>query len=124
MSIDDKIKNELESQASEIDNILAEEQGLADFVLGSVRSSLKGWFIVVNIVTLIVSGVMIWSGYEFVMADLVKEQIYWGVWLLVSLNAQIALKQWIWAEMSRSSIIREVKRVELAVSRQLAQLKP
>ena len=124
MSIDDKIKSELESQASEIDQILAEEQGIADFVLGSVRSSLKGWFLVANVITLLVTAVMIWSGYEFVMAESTKEQIYWAVWLLVSLNAQIALKQWIWSEMTRASIIREVKRVELAVSRQLAQLKP
>lgn len=121
MNIDEKIKRELAEQSTEIDNILAEEKGLSDFIMGSVRSSLKGWFIVVNLITLVATAGMFWTGYEFYNAADISQQIFWGVCFLTSLMMQIALKQWIWSEMTRASLIREIKRVELSVSRKLEQ---
>lgn len=118
MNIDEKIKRELTQQSSEIDNLLAEEKGLSDFIMGSIRSSLKSWFIVVNLITLVATLAMFWAGYEFYNTVQVNQQIFWGVCFLTSLMVQIALKQWIWSEMTRASLIREIKRVELSVSRQ------
>ncbi|WP_158968870.1 DUF6768 family protein [Paraglaciecola sp. L3A3] len=123
MNIDEKIKKELSDQALEIDSILAEEKGITDFVLGSVRSSLKGWFILVNIVILLVSVVLVWSGYEFFTAQDTQQQIFWGVCFIATLIVQVAGKQWIWAEMSRASTIREIKRLELSMQRHFDNLK-
>ncbi|MDU0355077.1 DUF6768 family protein [Paraglaciecola aquimarina] len=122
MNIDEKIKRELEQQSTEIDKILAEEQGIGDFVLGSIRNSLKGWFILINLIVIVVTAVMFWTGYQFVQAQVVEQQIFWAVWFLASLIVQVALKQWIWAEMSRSSLIREIKRVELTMERSVKSL--
>ncbi|MGJ8682596.1 DUF6768 family protein [Paraglaciecola sp.] len=123
MNIDEKIKRELNEQSSEIDEILAEEKGIMDFVVGSYRSSLKIWFIIVNVGIAIMTGVFIWAGYEFFNAGNVSDQIFWGVCFLTAFIVQVAGKQWIWAEMSRSSLIREIKRVELTLNRHLDQLK-
>ncbi|MCF2946928.1 hypothetical protein L0668_02340 [Paraglaciecola aquimarina] len=122
MNIDQKIKNELSDQAAEIDTILAEEKGLFDFIVGSYRGSLKGWFVAVNFVILLVSGVLFWTGYEFFSARTVDQQVFWGVCFIAALVVQVAGKQWIWAEMSRSSLMREIKRVELTLNRHLDKL--
>lgn len=121
MNIDQKIKQALEQETSDVDRILAEEKGITDFVLGSFRSSLKTWFVLVNIITLLMTAVLMWTAFEFFTAEIAQEQSYWGICFLASLLGQIALKQWIWAEMSRSSLMREIKRVEWSLSRMLTQ---
>ncbi len=116
MSLDDKIKQELEKELPNVEKIMAKEQGLFDMLFATFNSSMRGWVIAVNVVTLIVSGLMIWTGYEFFVAD-DSQQMFWGMCLLICLNAQIALKQWIWSEMRRHSLMREIKRLELAIAR-------
>lgn len=123
MNIDEKIKKELSEQATEIDEILAEEKGLFDFVMGSFRSNLKGWFVLINIIIGLNTLVMFWTGYNFFNSLVVTDQVFWGVCFLSSLIFQVAGKQWIWAEMTRTSMVREIKRVELNLSRQVAQFK-
>ena len=117
MSLDDRIKRELENEAESIDEILNDKQGLFDMVAGSFKSGLGRWVVLINIVILIVTGLMIWSGYEFFVATELDGRIFWGVCLAVSATAQIAMKQWVWMEMNRSSLLREIKRVEIAVAK-------
>ncbi len=58
---------------------------------------------------------MIWAGYEFITAANVDERVFAGVWLVVTLGMQIGLKQWTWMEVNRGSLLREIKRLEVAV---------
>ncbi|PCJ50275.1 MAG: hypothetical protein COA74_03370 [Gammaproteobacteria bacterium] len=123
MNLDEKIKAELESEANEIDKILIDDQSLFDMVKGSFRGGMKRWMIAVNVVILPVSVVMVWTGYRFFTSDNLDGYTYWGVCLLLSAYAQIAMKQWVWMEMGRTSLMREIKRVEVEVSRLSEQLK-
>lgn len=115
MNIDDRIKQELESEAEEIDQILNEKQGMLDMAGGVFKSGLRRWVFIVGICTLIVSGLMIWAGYEFYVAETADARIFSGVWLIVTLAMQIALKQWTWMEVNRTSLLREIKRLEVSV---------
>lgn len=115
MNLDNRIKDALADEADSIDEILNDKQGLFDMVLGTFKSGLGVWVWAVNIITLIVTGLMVWSGYEFFTASQQADQVYWGICTLITLSAQIALKQWIWMEMNRGSLLREIKRVEIAV---------
>ncbi|WP_444996650.1 DUF6768 family protein [Aliikangiella sp. IMCC44359] len=123
MNIDEKIKQELETEQREFDDIIGEKQGLWDLAFSPLKGGLRGWFIAVNIITLVVTGFMFWTGYEFFIAKQINNQIFWGVCFLMTLNAQIALKQWVWMEMNRGSLMREVKRVEVAIAKLGEQLK-
>jgi uncharacterized membrane protein YdjX (TVP38/TMEM64 family) len=78
---------------------------------------MRRWMILINIIIMLVTVVMVWTGYRFFTAIESQEHIFWGVCLILSAIAQIAMKQWVWMEMNRSSIMREIKRVELVVSR-------
>lgn len=123
MSLDDRIKQELESEANKIDEILNDKQGMFDMVLGSFKSGLGGWVILINVVILLVTGLMFWSGYEFFVAIDMEAQVFWGVCLIIAATAQIAMKQWVWMEMNRSSLLREIKRVEIAVAKLATKIK-
>lgn len=122
MNIDEKIKQELEGAEANFDSITHQQEGLMNMVLGSFQGGLGRWVFVVYFVTLVVSGLMIWSGYGFFTAADLQGQLFWGICLLISLFCQVALKQWAWIEMGRSSILREIKRLEIEVSRLSAKL--
>jgi hypothetical protein len=117
MNLDERIKKELETEAEVIDEILNDKQGIFDLVAGSFKSGLGVWVVLINIVILVVTGLMIWSGYEFFIAEQLDDRIFWGVCLVISAVAQIAMKQWVWMEMQRSSLLREIKRVEIAIAK-------
>lgn len=117
MSIDDKIKRELEDEARDLDSLLVDRQGMIEMGLGAFKGGLGRWIVLIAVITLMVTVAMVWCGYQFVVAPSVDDRVFWGVWLIVSLSAQIAMKQWTWMEARRVSILREIKRVEVAVER-------
>jgi hypothetical protein len=45
------------------------------------------------------------------------DRVFWGVLALAALHAVSMLKLWFFMEMNRNSVIREVKRVEIALNR-------
>lgn len=115
MNIDERIKKELESENEQLDKILAHEPGLFNQVAGIFKGSMKGWVIMVNISIMIVTGLMFWSGYEFFTAQNVDDRIFWGVLVVVTLTAQVSLKEWLFSEMRRNTLMREIKRLELSI---------
>jgi len=115
-NLDSRIKEELERETSEIDALLAKEGGLPDMVSAAFKGSLRRWVWVTSVIILPISALMVWCGYEFFTADSSDEQAFWGFCLIISAMAQIALKQWQWMEMNRASMMREIKRLELAVA--------
>ena len=112
MDLDKKIKQELNQQTPEIEAILMRDQGLFDMLFATFRSNMRGWMIWVNIVVLVVSGFMLYCGYQFFTAT-PEEQMFWGMCTMMLLFIQGMTKQWIFMEVNRSSIMRELKRLEL-----------
>lgn len=117
MNLDSKIKKELESEAAEIDRILAkqDDSGLFAMLGSSFRSNMRWWFILMNVITIILTVLMFWCGYNFFTAG-DPSYVYWGFLMVVAFQVQIAAKQWIMNEMNRNNISREIKRVELAIA--------
>lgn len=122
MSLDDRIKRELESEAEKIDDILNDKTGIYDLATLSLKGGLGKWMIMLNICVFIVAGLMLWCGYEFFFAESVDERVYWGVYSIVTLNIMMGLKAMNWNEANRISVLREVKRVEISVSRLSSQI--
>lgn len=121
--IDDKIRRELEGEASAIDELLAKEGGMPDMVSAAFKGGMRRWLWLTGIITLVVTGLMFWCIYEFFVAPTSEDQLFWGFCSLAAMTAQIALKQWQWMEMNRASLMREVKRLELAVATLAARRK-
>lgn len=111
----DRIMRELEKETSEIDELLASRQGLPDLVSAALTGSMRRWVWAVGFATLIVSGLFIWAGVNFYQAETLDDRLFWAVWFILGVLAQVTLKQWQWMEMNRSHMMREIKRLELAV---------
>lgn len=117
MNFDEKLKRELENEANDIDQILVNNEGLFDLLLGSFKGGMRRWIILFNVVAIVATILLFWTGYRFYHAMDVQQQIFWGVCFLVSFNVASFIKNWFFMEMNRSSLMREIKRVELAVAK-------
>lgn len=115
--IDNRIKAELEKDTAAIDALLAEDGGMPDMVAAAFKGSMRRWVWVTSVVTVLATAVMVWCGFEFYNAETPDTRIFWGVWFIASAMAQVAMKQWQWMEMNRASLMREIKRLELAVAK-------
>lgn len=115
MNIDERIKQELENENKQLDEILAQDPGLFTMLGATLKGGLKRWVILINVITLLVTGFMFWSGYHFFVAQNLDDRVFWGVILIVLGMMQISLKEWLFSEMRRNSILREIKRLELAI---------
>jgi len=116
VNLDDRIKSELEAETAEIDQMLAKEGGLPDMVSAAFKGSLRRWVWATSVIILPITALMVWSGYEFFTAVTLDDRVFWGFCTLLSGLPQIALKQWQWMEMNRASMMREIKRLEIAVA--------
>jgi len=104
---DDIIKRELEEESSEIDELLASDDGLPDIAVAKFKSNIRRWM------WAMVTGLLLWASYNFYVATTVDERLFWGVWFIIGVMVLITLKQWRWMEINRSSMMREIKRFEL-----------
>lgn len=117
MNIDERIKRELEQDTDRIDEILAERDSLLDRLKPAYRGGLKRYVYLTTVIALALTALILWSGFRFFTASSAEDLVYWGVILIVVLLAQVATKLWIWMEMHRASMVRETKRLEIAVAR-------
>lgn len=113
MNIDDKITQALEAEAKHLEPMLLDDKGLFSRLLPIYRGGMRRWVWLVNGLALLTSALMLWSGYEFYVAVQINQQVFWGVCLIVTLQLQIGLKNWLFMEMNRASLAREMKRLEI-----------
>lgn len=116
MNIDDKIIQALDAEAKRLAPLLVDNKGLFSRLLPIYRGGMRRWVWLVNGLALLTSGLMFWSGYAFYLADTIELQLFWGVWLIVSLQLQMGLKNWLFMEMNRASLLRELKSIEIKLS--------
>jgi hypothetical protein len=116
MTLDTDIKQQLARQAAELDNLMREEQGLDKVLSAGFKGGLGAIMTVAYIIALLLAVAIFYCGYQFLIAE-AEQQVYWGVLLLLAFQAQVGTKLWIWLETNRSSTLRELKRLELAMQK-------
>ena len=118
MNLDDKISQALAQESQEVDKLLVtENNGLFAMLFATWRGGMRYWVLMINVLTLSFTGLLFWSGYQFWIAQISNQQIFWGVVFLAVMQVQISLKMWLFMEMNRMSAVREIKRVEIALAR-------
>lgn len=114
-NFDKNIEQELAAQAFQLDQLMREEQGLGPMIRSGFNGGLRPLMIIAYGLALLLAVAIVYCGYQFLTVD-TAQQSYWGVWLVLAFQAQMGTKIWIWLEMNRSSTMREIKRLELAVT--------
>mgnify|MGYP000462158838 CR=1 FL=1 len=115
VSIDERIKAELERDSARLDEIFTDTGGLNTMVWDAFRGGLRGWMWAVATVTVLLFVLLAFLLYQFVMADTVIDKISWGVWSIVTLMSAMGFELWSWMQINRVATRREIKQMELAL---------
>ena len=122
MNLDDKISQSLKQEAKEIDQLMAQDDGLFAMLGGIFKGSMRGWVVIVNLFAIGFSALFIWCAYQAWIATSIDDRVLWGIGFIAALQVQIALKMWLFMEMGRNSTVREIKRVEIELARMKQEL--
>jgi hypothetical protein len=67
------------------------------------------------LLTLVFFALTVWCIVRFAGAADVDERLLWGLGALMGIHAVSMLKLWFFMEMNRNSVLREIKRLEIAL---------
>lgn len=113
--IDEIIKEALTQEEAKFYDEL-EEQNLLQ-MLGGVFKGKLGWLVVVmNITIVVVFGLFIYCVIQFFNTEDTNELIRWSVAGTFCMIAVSMLKLFVWMQMDKNSLLRELKRLEFQVS--------
>lgn len=113
--IDDLIKETLTQEEAKFYDALEEQNLLGK--LGEVYKGKMGWLaVVMNIMQLIILVLMIYSMVQFFETEVTNELIKWGSAAFLCMLFLSMMKLYIWMQMDKNDILRELKRLELQIA--------
>ena len=119
--IDELIKETLNQEEAKFYDEL-EEQNLIG-KLGEVFKSKMGWLaIIMNVVHLVIFGLLMYCIVQFFGTNETNELIKWASAGFLCMIAMGMLKLYIWMQMDKNDILREMKRLELQIATLFSKL--
>jgi len=119
--LDRAIRESLSAEDLELFDRLGADQALHRQVLGTFEGRLR-WFNIAGwIAGLALFALALMLGRQFVYAEAVEDMIRWGAAAALALAGVALIKIWFWLELQKTSILREVKRLEVQVASLAAQ---
>ena len=113
--IDKLIKNALtEEEAKFYDEL--DEQNLFGMIGGVFSGKLKWLLILMNIVTVFAFIGLIYCIAQFVNTDVTNELIKWGILGMFFMLMMSMIKLFVWLQMDKNALLREIKRLELQLA--------
>lgn len=116
--IDELIKESLSTEEAQFYDEL-EEQNLFG-KLGGIHRGKLGWLVVImNIVHVVIFGLFIYCLVQFFQSfdeDATNALIYWASAGFLCMIAMGMIKLFVWMQMDKNDILRELKRLELQVA--------
>ena len=113
--IDEMIKEALTQEEAKFYDELGEQNMMGK--LGGVFKGKMAWLaIVMNIANLGVLGFLIYCLIGFFNTDVTQELIKWGLGVMASLACMSMIKLYVWMQMDKNDVLRELKRLELQIS--------
>ena len=111
---DDKLAKALETGET-IE--LPEEENLLQMLAHTFRSKLRWMMILLYIEGFAICGVIIWAAFRLYAAQEIKQMIVYSMTIVLCAVVMVIIKVVGWQQMSRVSIMREIKRLELQLVR-------
>ena len=113
-NFDARMQAKLNAQTEELDKLMRKDDNLASLIQGGFKTGLSTIMAITYAVAIVLAVVIFYSAYQY-FAVSASDKSFWGMVLLLSFQAQVATKLWIWLEMNRSSTIKEIKRLQLFI---------
>jgi hypothetical protein len=113
--VDQLIKEALTSEEAKFYDHLDEQNMLQMF--GGVFDGKNKWLIVImNVMTFVALGFLIYCIVQFLNVEDTNMLIKWAAGGMICMMMMSMIKVFIWMQMDKNSVIRELKRLELQVS--------
>ena len=113
--IDKLIKDTLSEEEAKFYDEL-DEQNVFQMLIGVFNGKNKWIMYMMNLVTLIFFGLFVYCLVQFFNTDVTNELIKWGFGVIIFLLGVSMLKVYVWMQMDKNALIRELKRLELQIS--------
>ncbi len=113
--IDQIIKDTLTQEEATFYDELGEQNLLQ--MLGGIFQTKYSWLIIImNIVSLMMFGLSIYCAIQFLNTNNTNELIKWGAVFAICWSFISMIKLFVWMQMDKNAILRELKRLELQVA--------
>lgn len=103
-----------EGDDAAIEQSLGEKNVLVE-TLGALKGPESGWNIMIWITVMIFCGLLFFCIYKFFHVETVKMQIFYAAGAVLCNSAQIAFKLWFHMRLNRHKLLREIRRLQLAI---------
>jgi len=114
--LDDRIRRALESD-SDVDPALLPEDPSVWSMIGTIFRGRNGWMgFVAFLYVFVFMGLAVWFGFSFFGTEALGAKLGWGLGAVACFMAVGHLKLWMYMEMNKRALLREVKRMELQVA--------
>ncbi len=114
-NIDKLIRETLsESEVRFYDDL--EEKNLIGKLVGASKGK-TGWLVVVmSIVNVLIFALFVYCILQFFKADEIKVYIKWACGAFLAFTSMAMMKLYVWMQMDKNDLLREIKRLELQIS--------
>jgi hypothetical protein len=114
-NIDELIKSTLSKEEAQFYDELGEQNLLGK--IGEVYRGRLGWLaVIMNVVHLLIFGAFVYCLVQFFSTDEIKELITWSSAGFLCMIAMGMLKLYVWMQIDKNDILREMKRLELQLA--------
>ncbi len=113
--IDDLIKEALTKEEAKFYTEL-DEQNLFQMLGGLFDGKMKWLILLMNVIIIGVFGLFIYCAIQFFDTEVTNELIKWGIAGTFCMLIVSMLKLFLWNQMDKNSLKRELKRIELQIS--------
>jgi len=114
MNFDQQLKQELEA---EVDSLILDDEGIYERMTGVFNTGIRRWIILIYLVAILVGILVFWTGYNFFIRVDWDQPLFWGIAFILTMTMQGFIKNFLFMEANRNSIMREIKRLEIALMR-------
>ncbi len=113
--IDEMIRQALSEEEAKFYDDLG-EQSVPEMVGGLFKGKNRWFTILTFVIQPIMFGLAVYCAIKFFNTEDLRTMMIWGLGIIVSLLSSTMLKVFLWMQMDKNAIIREVKRLELQVA--------
>jgi len=119
--IDTLIKETLSEDDAKFYDAFNEQSLLAK--MGQAHKGKTGWLVtVMTVMHIIVFIVSVYCAVQFFNTEITNELIKWGGAIVLCMAFMMMMKLYIWMQMDKNDVLRELKRLELQVAAMASKL--
>lgn len=115
-TLDDKIRDALNKQDRADPELFPDEQSVWTQWFGIYRGRNRWINMLASAFTFVFFALAVWMTISFFNAETTQSMLAWGLGTLFCMIAVGNLKMWMWMQMDKNAVLREVKRLELQVA--------